>query len=165
MNIANAVAALGTGALTEEALRHHIYPLFSRTLAAPGIYLANHSLGRPLDQTEDDLREGFHLWQTKLGSAWDEWHDEQQQHRARIAQLIGAPRPDCVIPKSSAGQGLRAVLNALSGIPRVLSTSAEFDSVDFILKQYAALGRIQLETVSCHTPGGAIDLARVAAAA
>jgi kynureninase len=159
MNIANAVAALGTGALTEEALRHHIYPLFARTLAAPGIYLANHSLGRPLDQTEDDLREGFHHWQTKLGNAWDEWHAEQQQHRARIAQLIGAPRPDCVIPKSSAGQGLRTVLNALPGIPRVLSTSAEFDSVDVILKQYAALGRIHLETVSCHTPDSAIDLA------
>jgi kynureninase len=159
MNIANAVAALGTGALTEEALSHHVYPLFSRTLAAPGIYLANHSLGRPLDQTEEDLREGFHLWQTKLGNAWDEWHEEQQQHRARIAQLIGAPRPDCVIPKSSAGQGLRTVLNALPSTTRVLSTSAEFDSVDVILKQYAAVGRIHLETVSCHRPDGAIDLA------
>ena len=159
MNIENAVAALGTGALTEDALRRHIYPLFSRTLAAPGIYLANHSLGRPLDQTEDDLREGFHLWQTKLGNAWDEWHEEQQQHRARIAQLIGAPRPDCVIPKSSAGQGLRTVLNAQPGMPRVLSTSAEFDSVDVILKQYAAVGRIHLETVSCHRPDGAVDLA------
>ena len=159
MNIANAVAALGPGALTEDALRRHIYPLFSRTLAAPDIYLANHSLGRPLDQTEDDLRAGFHLWQTKLGNAWDDWHEEQQQHRARIAQLIGAPRPDCVLPKSSAGQGLRTVLNALPGMPRVLSTSSEFDSVDVILKQYAALGRIHLETVSCQTPDGAIDLA------
>jgi kynureninase len=159
MNIANAVAALGLGALTEDALRQHIYPLFSGTLGAPGIYLANHSLGRPLDQTEDDLREGFHLWQTKLGNAWDEWHEEQQQHRARIAQLIGAPRPDCVIPKSSAGQGLRTVLNAQPGMPRVLSTSAEFDSVDVILKQYAAVGRIHLETVSCHRPDGAVDLA------
>jgi kynureninase len=159
MNIANAVAALGPGALAEEALRRHIYPLFSGTLAAPGIYLANHSLGRPLDQTEDDLREGFHLWQTKLGNAWDAWHEEQQQHRGRIAQLIGAPRPDCIIPKSSAGQGLRTVLNALPGIPRVLSTSAEFDSVDVILTQYAALGRIHLETISCDTLDGIIDLA------
>jgi kynureninase len=56
MTISESVAALGPGALTEEALRRHIFPLFSRSLAAPGIYLANHSLGRPLDQTEDDLR-------------------------------------------------------------------------------------------------------------
>ena len=39
------------------ALRAHIFPLFSHTLARPGIYLANHSLGRPLNQTQDDVRE------------------------------------------------------------------------------------------------------------
>jgi kynureninase len=158
MNIADAVAALGPGALTEEALRRHIFPLFSKTLAAPGIYLANHSLGRPLDQTEDDLREGFAHWQTQLAGAWEPWQEEEQQHRARIAQLIHAPRPDCVIPKTSAGQGLRTILNALPGTPRVLSTTAEFDSVDVILKQYAAAGRISLETFSCHTADGGVDL-------
>ncbi|HEX4580812.1 MAG TPA: aminotransferase class V-fold PLP-dependent enzyme [Acidobacteriaceae bacterium] len=165
MNIANAVAALGNGALTEEALRRHILPLFSRTLASPGIYLANHSLGRPLDQTEDDLREGFAYWQTRLHNAWDGWQQEEQQHRARIAQLIGARRPDCIIPKVSAGQGLRTVLNALSGTPRVLSTTSEFDSVDIILKQYAAVGRIRLESVSCHALDGTVDLAPLFAAA
>jgi kynureninase len=169
MNINDAVAALGTGALTEDALRRQIYPLFSRTLAGSGIYLANHSLGRPLDQTEDDLREGFAHWQTRLHNAWDPWQEEEQQHRARIAQLIGAPRPDCIIPKGSAGQGLRTILNALPGrsadVPRVLSTTSEFDSVDIILKQYAALGRIHLESVSCHAPDGTIDLAPLFAAA
>ncbi|MFL6426599.1 MAG: aminotransferase class V-fold PLP-dependent enzyme [Acidobacteriaceae bacterium] len=162
MAIAECVAALGPGPLTEEALRRHIYPLFSRTLAAPGIYLANHSLGRPLDQTEDDLREGFHHWQRTLHEAWTPWQEEEQQHRVRIAQLIGAPRPDCIVPKVSAGQGLRTVLNALphgsSDVPSVLSTSAEFDSVDVILKQYAAAGRIRLNTVSCHSADGSIDL-------
>ena len=115
MRISEAVAALGPGPLTEDSLRRHMYPLFSRTLAAPGIYLANHSLGRPLDQTEDDLREGFQRWQTKLHNAWEPWQQEEEQHRARIAQLIGAPRPDCIVPKVSAGQGLRTVLNALTG--------------------------------------------------
>jgi kynureninase len=162
MTIADAVAALGPGPLTEEALGRHIFPLFSRSLAAPGIYLANHSLGRPLDQTEDDLREGFEHWQTKLGDAWDPWQEEEQQHRSRLAQLIGAPRADCIIPKTSAGQGLRTVLNALphgsSDVPRVLSTASEFDSVDIILKQYAAVGRIRLQLINCHTPDGSIDL-------
>jgi hypothetical protein len=43
-------AALGPGPLTEERVREHVAPLFSRTLAANRgrIYLANHSLGRPL---------------------------------------------------------------------------------------------------------------------
>lgn len=159
VTIADAVAALGPGALTEDALRLHIFPLFSKTLAAPGIYLANHSLGRPLDQTEDDLREGIHLWQSKLGNAWDDWLEAEHAHRSRIAQLIHAQRPDCIIPKVSAGQGLRTVLNALPGTPRVLTTASEFDSVDVILKQYAAVGRIHLQTVRCHTADGALDLA------
>ena len=162
--LASAVAALGPGAFTEDALRLHIFPLFSKTLAAPGIYLANHSLGRPLDQTEDDLREGFALWQSKLGNAWETWEEEENGYRSRIAQLINAPRPDCVIPKTSAGQGLRTVLNALPGAPRVLTTESEFDSVDVILKQYAAIGRIQLQTLSCHATDGTLDLAPLFAA-
>lgn len=157
--LADAVSALGPGALTEDALLLHIFPLFSKTLASPGIYLANHSLGRPLDQTEDDLREGFALWQAKLGNAWDTWEQEEQSHRSRVAQIINAPRPDCIIPKASAGQGLRTVLNALSGTPRVLTTASEFDSIDVILKQYADLGRIRLQTVGCYTSDGSLDLA------
>lgn len=157
--LADAVAALGPGALTEDALRLHVFPLFSRTLAAPGIYLANHSLGRPLDQTEDDLREGFQLWQSKLGDAWAAWLEEENAHRSRIAQLIHAPRRDSIVPKVSAGQGLRTVLNALSGTPRVVTTASEFDSVDVILKQYAAIGRIHLRAVNCHASDGTFDLA------
>jgi kynureninase len=161
MSLSDALAAIGSSALTEDALRRHVFPLFSNTLAAPGIYLANHSLGRPLNQTEYDLREGFQLWQTKLGDAWEPWLEEEHAHRTRLAQLIGAPRPDCVIPKTSAGQGLRTVLNALPGTPRVVSTTEEFDSIDVILKQYAALGRISLQFVSCEAPDGTIDLSQL----
>jgi kynureninase len=161
MNLADAVAAMGPGALSEDALRRHVFPLFSKTLARPGIYLANHSLGRPLDQTEDDLREGFQLWQSRLGDAWEPWLEEEQAHRSRLAQLIGASRTDCVVPKTSAGQGLRTVLNALPGVPRVVSTTGEFDSVDVILKQYAAVGRISLQLVGCLGADGSIDLSEL----
>jgi kynureninase len=158
MNLVEAVAAMGSDALTEDTLRRRVFPLFSKTLARPGIYLANHSLGRPLDQTEDDLREWVQIWQSKLGDAWEPWLEEEQAHRSRLAQLIGASRADCVVPKTSAGQGLRTVLNALSGVPRVVSTTGEFDSVDVILKQYAAVGRIRLRCVNCEASGGDIDL-------
>ena len=158
MNLAEAIGALGPGPLTEDALRTHIFPLFSHTIARPGIYLANHSLGRPLNQTQDDVRECIELWQSHLGDAWDGWMTEHQAHRSRLAQLIGASRPDCIIPKTSAGQGLRTVLNALPGTPHVLSTDCEFDSVDVVLKQYAAAGRIQLELVSIHSTDGRLDL-------
>src|SRR5262249_58834295 len=76
--IETAVAALGPGPLNEEGLRAHVAPLFSQVLSAQGgrIYLANHSLGRPLDVTQDDVREGLALWTSKLGDAWDAWGDE-----------------------------------------------------------------------------------------
>lgn len=139
-----AVARLGHGQLTEESVQQHIAPLFSRVLASDHIYLANHSLGRPLDAMAEDVREATSLWETKLGDAWDAWLEEQEAFRARIAQLIHAPRVDCIVPKTSAGQGLRAVLNALPGTLRVLSTRGEFDSIDLLLKQYASLGRIEM---------------------
>ena len=160
MSLAEAIAALGSGPLTEDGLRVAVFPLFSHTIARPGIYLANHSLGRPLNQTQDDVRECIERWQSHLGDAWDGWMDEHHAHRSRLAQLIGAPRPDCILPKTSAGQGLRTVLNALPGTPRVLSTDCEFDSVDVILKQYAAVGRIQLELVPIHADGD-LDLSRL----
>jgi kynureninase len=148
-----AVARLSADPLCEETVQQHIAPLFSRTLANDSIYLANHSLGRPLDQMAEDIREGIVLWETKLGDAWDEWLAEQEAYRTRIAKLIGAPRADCVVPRTSAGQGLRAVLNALQGRLQVLSTRGEFDSIDLILKQYAALGRIDMQWVEADAEG------------
>jgi kynureninase len=151
--IQEAVAKLPSGPLTEESVRRQIAPLFSRTLASDHIYLANHSLGRPLDQMTEDIREGTALWETRLGDAWDEWLAEQDAFRERIATLIGAPRTDCVVPKTSAGQGLRAILNALPNKLRVLSTRGEFDSIDLILKQYAALDRIEMQWVEPDLEG------------
>jgi kynureninase len=145
--ITDAIAALGSGPLTEDALATHVFPLFSRVLATDRIYLENHSLGRPLDQTADDMREACVLWQTKLGDAWDDWLAERDCSRARLARLINAPRPDCLVPKACAGQGLRTVLNAMPGTPRVISTRGEFDSIDVILRQYAARGRITMTWV------------------
>jgi len=142
--IERAVAALGRGPLTAEALRRHLWPLFSRVLARQDIYLANHSLGRPLDRTAEDVRASLDAWYRDLGDAWEGWLAEREQFRALVARLVGAPRPDCIVPKTSAGQGLRAVLNALSGEPRVATTDGEFDSIDFILRNYRKRGRIAL---------------------
>jgi kynureninase len=162
MKIADAVAALGDGPLCEERIAREIAPLFSRVLAKEGIYLANHSLGRPLDAMAADVAEGLALWYGRLGDSWDEWLAEREAFRGRIARLIGAERADCVVPRTSAGQGLRAVLNALPGRPRVVSTRGEFNAVDLILKQYAALGRIEMRWVEPDAQGefGANALAR-----
>jgi len=153
--IAAAVAALGTGPLTESAIARHVAPLFSRVLArnARQIYLANHSLGRPLDATTNDVAEAITLWQTQMGGAWSGWADEMAAHRSRLAQLLGAPRGDCIVPKASAGQGLRAILNTYDTVPRVVATRGEFDSIDVILREYARRGRITLRLVEARGEG------------
>lgn len=152
-SITKAVAALGDGPLSEESIQREVAPLFSRVLASERVYLANHSLGRPLDTMAEDVAEATSLWYSELGKSWDGWLAEQSAFRIRIAQLIGAPRVDCIVPKTSAGQGLRTVLNALPERLRVVSTRGEFDSVDVILKQYAALGRIHMRWVDADARG------------
>ncbi len=154
--VRQALSAIGGGSLRQEPIQQYVAPLFSRVLSGKSFYLANHSLGRPLDAMTDDIAEAVALWYGKLDDAWDGWLEEREAFRARVARLIGAARADCVVPKTSAGQGLRAVLNALPGRPRVISTQGEFDSIDVILKQYAALGRITLRWVE---PDGQGDFA------
>jgi len=163
--IAAVAAAMGPGPLTEEGIARHIAPLFSRVLAGPDrpIYLANHSLGRPLDATAADLAEAIALWQSRLGNAWDAWLAEIAAYRARLASLLHSPRADCVVPKTSAGQGLRAILNSYDRVPRVVATRGEFDSMDVILRQYALRGRIDLRFVEARADG-MFDVAPILAA-
>ncbi len=166
--IESAVAKLGTGPLTEEGIKAHILPLFSRVLSAKvsqEIYLANHSLGRPLDQTSDDVARGVNLWFSKLDRAWadDAWPAEMNAFRQRVSKLLGLSEPHSVVPKTSAGQGLRAVLNALpqdgSSRPvQVVSTRGEFDSIDFILKTYVAKGKAEVRWVETKDSEGGIPL-------
>ncbi len=153
--IESAVAALGPGPLTEAGLQAHVAPLFARALAANRrrVYLANHSLGRPLDATEVDVREALAAWYERMGGAWDAWKAEGDAYRARLARLLGATRADAVVPKTSAGQGLRAVLNAFDGVPSVVATRGEFDSLDVILREYARRKRIALRLVEPAADG------------
>ena len=150
------VADLGSGSLEESALVQSIHPLFSRVLQREEIYLANHSLGRPPDQTATDVQQALDHWYEEMDGAWDHWLAEIQSFRGRIAQLIHAPREDCIIPKSSAGQGLRAILNCHDEKIKIVTTTAEFGSIDHILKVYAQRDRVELIRVGpddhgvCH---------------
>src|SRR5207253_9794979 len=84
-------------------------------------------------------------WDVDMNGAWDLWLEARDRWRALTAKLVGAPRADCIVPKTSAGQGLRAVLNALPGKPRIATSDGEFDSIDFILRVYRERGRIELK--------------------
>ncbi|MDX9910794.1 MAG: aminotransferase class V-fold PLP-dependent enzyme [Phycisphaerales bacterium] len=156
--IAAAARALGEGPLTDDALARHVRPLFSRVLKRPGIYLANHSLGRPLDCMADDVRGALDDWYTQLDDAWGPWMDAIARFRTLVASLIGLPDAQCIAPKTSAGQGLRAVLSALAakhnGRPlNIIATTGEFDSIDFILREHHRLGRARLSWVPPRDSG------------
>ena len=153
-----AVAALGAGALTEQAIATCLRPLFTRTLSAPGIYLASHSLGRPLDAIQADLAEGAGLLQDAGVNAWAEWEQEELRYRASLAGLLGAPRADCVVPRLSAGHALRSVLNMLPAGARVLTTAGEFHSLGMVMQQYAALRRIKLSVFPFRNRPQSLDL-------
>lgn len=170
--LTDAITHLPKGDLTPDGVRAHIFPLFSRVLsrATHEIYLANHSLGRPLDQTALDIQGALDHWYTHIDGAWGgievdpicpTWMDAIDRYRALVAQLIGVNRSDAVVPKTAAGQGLRAVLNAISDhgmVPRVLTTRGEFDSIDFILKTYAGKGRAELTFVELRGKRGPVPV-------
>jgi len=139
---------LGSGPLTAELIEQRIRPLFSRALA-PGapIYLANHSLGRPPDRMAEDVAAAIDVWYGQMGEAWEPWLDAREKFRSLTARLVGAPSADSIVPKTSAAQGLRAVLNAQDGRIRIVATDAEFDSLDFVLRVYRERGKIDLALV------------------
>lgn len=133
--------------LDEDWLKQHVWPRFSRVLQRDQIYLANHSLGRPPDRAAEDLRAAIFAWYSEMDGAWKLWMEGREAFRSLTSRLLNSPSADCIVPKTSAGQGLRAVLNALPGKPRVLTTDAEFDSLDFILRVYRDKERIYLKAL------------------
>ena len=165
MSLAEAVAGMGEGPLTEDGIRAHLRPLFSRTLASDSIYLANHTLGRPLDRMHEDVAEGAKVQSERMSEAWTLWLAEEQDYRAALATLLGLERADCVVPKNSAGQGLRAVLNTLPMGATVVTTEGEFHAVAVVLAQYAALGRLRVVRVGTdrerrRTAASVVDVLR-----
>ncbi len=151
--IEKAVAALGPGCLTEEAVQAHVRPLFSRALASGQNYLVTHALGRPLDRIHADVAEATDAWSARLRGAWEPWIAEQTRYRAALASLLNLGRPDCIVPKTSAGQALRTVLNTLPKGSTVLTTRDEFTSIAVVLAQYAALGRVKLRFAAPSSDG------------
>jgi len=160
--IHEAVAKIGDGALTEAGIIEHIHPLFSRVLARnermDEIYLANHSLGRPLDAVGPMVIEALDAWYEEVDGAWGMWIEQRDLYRKSIAGLINCPQWDAVVPKTSAGQGLRAAINSLphpkpNQRHNIVSTRGEFDSIDFNLKAYHHKQRAAVSWVDADESG------------
>ena len=146
--------------LDESYIERHVRPRFSRVLRQKAIYLANHSLGRPPDRMAEDVQRALDVWYRDMGEAWNEWLAAREKFRELTAKLAGVSQSNCIVPKTSAGQGLRAVLNTFDERIRVLTTDAEFDSLDFILRVYRDRGRIELTTAPARAEAIVSTLSR-----
>ncbi|MBA4294247.1 aminotransferase [bacterium] len=137
-----------TSPLTPQEIQTQIAPLFTRH-NPNGIYLANHSLGRPLDATHDKINEYLDHWYSDLDDAWEPWLQTLDSYNAKVKSLIRLPDPGSVVLKTSAGQGLRAVLNCFpQRTLNIVTSSLEFDSIDFILRTYEAQGLVKTNWVN-----------------
>ena len=151
------------GALNDQFVASHLAPLFSLVLSQhTGIYLANHSLGRPPDATQANVNLFVEQWGRHLDECWkdDMWMGEVNKFRQQVASLVGLQDHHNVVPKSSAGQGLRAVLNSfpVESTIDVVTTTGEFDSVEFILKTYESKGRASVNWVEPTVHEGPVPL-------
>lgn len=157
---------LPDGPITGEYVHQWVKPLFSEVLYREEVYLANHSLGRPLDQTRMDVAEGMSHWYADMDTAWDAWVVEMDVWRSATAALLGLDRRDCVVPRTSCGQALRAVLNSFSSkkLIRVVTSDQEFDSIDFVLRAYHEAQRADVTFVPSGRRCGApwVDAGKVA---
>jgi kynureninase len=159
-----AYAGSPSGALTATAVDQHIRHLFSRVLNAHEkvAYFASHSLGRPLDSSFNNIIRGATAWAEQLDEAWtnEHWLGEALKFRSLIGRLLGLDDPSAVVLKTSAGQGLRAVLNSfpIDKVVNVVATRGEFDSADFILKAYLEAGRVKVRWVEPGYQEGPVHL-------
>ena len=162
MNLA--YAGIPSGALTASLVDQHLRSLFSKVLDAHEkiTYLASHSLGRPLDASFTNIARGATAWAEQLDAAWanEHWLGEALKFRSLIGRLLGLEDPSAVVLKTSAGQGLRAVLNSfpVDKVINVVATRGEFDSADFILKAYLEAGRVNVRWVEPGSHEGPVHL-------
>jgi kynureninase len=94
-----------------------------------------------------DVFRALEAWFQNPDEAWTVWNEGVTEFRTLIGHLLGLPA-NSIVPKTSAGQGLRAVLNTFDQAPiEVVATACEFDSVDHILRTYESKGRITVRWV------------------
>lgn len=123
---------------------------FKRAQSFNKIYLANHSLGRPLDQMVDDIARCYEEWFANMDEAWNPWLKTIKEFQTLTGNLLNQSHYSNIIPKTSAGQGLRAVLNSFDHQKpiNIVTTTLEFDSIDTILRIYQAKNLARIKFVA-----------------
>jgi selenocysteine lyase/cysteine desulfurase len=101
-----------------------------------GIYLLNHSVGRPPRSAESAAQAGFfNPWQSGAVEPWEAWFAEVDRFRAAVGALLNSIA-DNVCPQANLSSALTKIVHAL---PRriardtIVYTEADFPSMGFVL--------------------------------
>jgi len=101
-----------------------------------GIYLLNHSVGRPPRSAEGAARTGFfEPWQSGAVEPWPAWFAEVDRFRAAVGALLNSDA-DNVCPQANLSSALTKIVYSL---PRriaretIVYTEADFPSMGFVL--------------------------------
>jgi selenocysteine lyase/cysteine desulfurase len=108
-----------------------------------GIYLLNHSVGRPPRSAESAAKTGFfEPWQTGDVEPWEPWFAEVDRFRAAVAALLGSAS-DNVCPQANLSSALTKIVHALPrrvGRDTIVYTEADFPSMGFVLAMAGRAG-------------------------
>jgi kynureninase len=108
-----------------------------------GIYLLNHSVGRPPRSAESAAKAGFfEPWQAGAIEPWEAWFTEVDRFRAAVGALLGSTA-DNVCPQANLSSALTKIVHALPrrvGRDTIVYTEADFPSMGFVLAMAGRAG-------------------------
>ena len=124
-----------------------------------GIYLLNHSVGRPPRSAESAARSGFfEPWKTGAAEPWEAWFAQVDRFRAAVAALLTG-NADNVCPQANLSSALTKIVHALprrAGRDTIVYTEADFPSMGFVLAMAGREG-FRLRCISDTADFGTLD--------
>jgi selenocysteine lyase/cysteine desulfurase len=108
-----------------------------------GIYLLNHSVGRPPRSAESAAKTGFfEPWQTGTAEPWEAWFAEVDRFRAAVGRLLVSDA-DNVCPQANLSSALTKIVYSLPrriGRDTIVYSEADFPSMGFVLAMAGRAG-------------------------
>ena len=117
----------------------------SKDLFVPGqgIYLLNHSVGRPPVSSREAWIDGFlQPWESAGEDVWPRWLEAIEDFREALARLLNSEAAN-FCPQANLSSALTKILPSLSLSSRrrtILYTEQDFPSIAFVLQQAQANG-------------------------
>ena len=114
-----------------------------RFIPHDGIYLLNHSVGRPPRTARDTAGEGFfEPWEHGDAEVWPGWLDQIDNFRQQLAALLNGHMPD-FCPQTNLSSALTKLIYSLpvrEGKTTILLHERDFPSMGFVLQRASRLG-------------------------